>query len=152
MPKTRVPRSKRRQPLFPPPPFVKEGDRGGRFPKKFPPLQPDKTRVGTVTPAGEGAGGEVELFTGRHQAALLLLFLGLFFLGRARLVEHLVNNTVIPGLLGIEIKVAVGIVGDLIHRLAGMVDENVLNDILLPHYLAGGDDDIGRLSLGAAGR
>ena len=121
--KPRSPRSKRRQPLFPPPPFVKEG-----------------------------AGGEVELFTGRHQAALLLLFLGLFFLGRARFVEHLVNNTVILSLLGIEIKVAVGIVGDLIHRLAGMVDENVLNDILLPHYLAGGDDDIGRLSLGAAGR
>ena len=83
---------------------------------------------------------------------IIYFFLALFLLCFGRFVQDFIDEAVFHGLLRVEIEIAVGIVGYLVHRLAGMLDQDFLDDILLPHYLFGGDDDIRRLSLGAAHR
>src|SRR5882724_4250634 len=66
--------------------------------------------------------------------------------------DHLIDDPIVLRLLRGHEKVAVRVVLDLIHRLAGVIDEDAVQLLAHPEDLLGLDVDVGRLALGAAQR
>src|SRR3954467_7274649 len=65
--------------------------------------------------------------------------------------DHVVDDPVLLGLLGIHEVIALHVLGDLLHRLPGVVRDDLLQTALEADHLACLDLDIGALPLEAAG-
>ena len=66
-------------------------------------------------------------------------------------LEHLVHETVLASGFGALEVVALGVVGDGLERLAGVLGEDLVQALAKRQDLAGVDVDVGRLALRAAG-
>src|SRR5215471_6189042 len=66
------------------------------------------------------------------------------------LLDDLVHQTVRLGLLGCQPMIAVGVLGDLLHRLAGVLGEDLVQLVAGLEHLLGRDLHVGRLAGRAA--
>src|SRR5439155_7857241 len=60
--------------------------------------------------------------------------------------DHTVDDAVFAGLVGAHDEVAVGVLGDLLDRLAGVVGQHRVQEVPHPEDLLGRDLDVGRLA------
>src|SRR5947208_14314880 len=74
----------------------------------------------------------------------------LWHLGQFAADDDLVDEAVVPGLVGAHDEVPVGVLADLLHGLTGVVGEDAIEQLPQPHDLLRLDLDVGRLSAGAA--
>src|SRR5690606_37278101 len=99
--------------------------------RRQPTARPDGGPPGRSTPPGSGRAARGRLLGGAG-------------------LDHLVDDPVLQRLLGGHDEVAVGVAGDLLDVLAGLLGEDLVEEVADPLHLTGGDLDVGRLALGAA--
>src|SRR5918999_3748017 len=101
---------------------------GRRLLERTCPLVPPATVISSLSAAGD-----------RHH-----------FLGRLPALDDLVDDAVLLGLVGGHDEVAVGVVADLVHVLAGVGGQDLVQHPPHAQDLAGLDLDVDRLALGPA--